>query len=181
MKRSLLIAVVVLFGASMAFAQAGSIGLFADDAGTSCNVTAPLGGIFYVYMFHLNTTGATASLFMVEYPVGASYVADGVPPGTPYLIIGNSNAGISVAYSRCETGSFWIATATMIGAGAATCSYMSVVPHPNATSGEIEAVDCESYRMYPTGGQAVVNGDGTCDCAVPVNDKTWGGIKALYQ
>ena len=46
----------------------------------------------------------------------------------------------------------------------------------------IELVTCDNYKeLFAQLGQARVNADGTCDCQVPVQTKTWGGVKALYN
>ena len=60
---------------------------------------------------------------------------------------------------------------------------MSIIPDPSAPSGEIEGVDCmePANKTFPTGGGGRINSDQTCDCNVPVEDTTWGGIKALYK
>ena len=52
MKKSLLLALIVLCSASLAFAQLpGAVGLFADNGGVSCNVI-DTPGISYVYVIH---------------------------------------------------------------------------------------------------------------------------------
>ena len=181
MKRSLLIAFCIMFGAGMAFAQVpGSIGVYADIEGTNCNLTAT-GGLLYIYTLHLNTDGATAATFKIEYPVGITYIADAVPVlGDPFLYIGPSITGVAVAYGSCMSGSFAIMKTSTVGLPA-NCSYVNVVADPDI--GEIEGVDCQSFRFdpAPTGGQAIINSDGSCNCNVPVRSETWGGIKALYQ
>ena len=181
MKRAVLIAFCMLFGAGIAFAQVpGSIGVYADIEGTNCNLTAT-GGLLDIYTLHLNTDGATASNFAIEYPVGITFIADAVPVlGDPFLYIGASINGVSVAYGSCMSGTFAIMKSSTVGLPAA-CSLVSVVAHPDI--GLIEGVDCQSFRFDPppTGGQARINSDGSCDCNVPVHDSTWGGVKALYQ
>jgi hypothetical protein len=56
---------------------------------------------------------------------------------------------------------------------------IGIVPAPNKPG--VRAVDCAENSVIITGGQARVNPDGTCQCAVPVNETTWGNIKALYN
>ena len=60
MKKGLLLTVVLMLGASMAFAQGGTIGIYKDTAGTNCWVDDKVPGLTPYYVVHLNTTAATA-------------------------------------------------------------------------------------------------------------------------
>ncbi len=179
MKRSLLIAFCLVLGASMVFAQAGSVGVFADPGATNCNMV-DAGGLVQVYISHVNTTGATASQFMLVPGPGWTHLGDTWNFTT---IIGVSIAGVSVAYGGCFSGAIALGVVNFFGSVAPTCTLISIVPDPSAPSGEIEGVDCEepANKMFPTGGSATVNSDGSCDCSIPVQDTTWGGVKALYR
>ncbi|MCK5407429.1 MAG: hypothetical protein KAJ37_08245, partial [Candidatus Krumholzibacteria bacterium] len=180
MKRAMIIACCLVFGASMAFGQAGSVGIFSDVGATSCNF-ADAGGLVQVYISHVNTTGATASQFMLVPGPGWTRLGDTWNFGT---IIGVSTAGVSVAYGGCFSGAIALGVVNFFGSVAPSCTLISIVPDPVAPSGAIEAVDCtlpDPLKMFPTGGSAIVNSDGSCDCLIPVQDATWGGVKALYQ
>jgi hypothetical protein len=181
MKRSMLIALCLLFGASMAFAQAGSVGVFADAAGTNCNLV-DAGGLVQVHVVHAYSTGATASQFLFDISATAwTHLGDTWDFTT---VIGTSITGVSVAYGGCFSGPIHLGTINFFGSIVPACTIVSVVPDPAAPSGNIEAVDCalpDPGKMFPTGGSAIVNSDGTCDCLIPVQDTTWGGVKALYQ
>ena len=49
-----------MFGATMAFAQQnGTIGIYADAAGTDCKLSGTP-GLLYVYFVHVNAVGAMA-------------------------------------------------------------------------------------------------------------------------
>jgi hypothetical protein len=180
MKRLLLIAFCLLFGASTVFAQAGSVGVFADPGGTNCNML-DAGGLVQVYITHVNTTGATAAQFMLQPGPGWVHLGDTWNFTT---VIGTSIAGVSVAYGGCFAGTISLGLVNFFGSVAPSCTLISIVPDPAAPSGNIEAVDCalpDPGKMFPTGGSAIVNADGSCDCSVPVQDTTWGGVKALYN
>ncbi len=178
MKRTLLIGLCLTMVASLAFAQAGSIGIFSDAAGSDCNFL-DTGGLNQVYILHLNSPGATASQFRLDVTAaGWSHLGDTWNFAT---VIGNSVAGVSVAYGACFPSPIALGTINFFGANAPACTMINIVADPGALSGEIEAVDCESFKVFPTGGAGIVNPDGTCDCSTPVQETTWGGVKALYN
>ena len=180
MKRSMLIAFCLLFGASMAFAQAGAVGVFADPGGTDCNLV-DAGGLVSVSLVHVFTTGSTASQFMLVPPTGWVHLGD---MWNFQATVGVSITGVSVGYGACYVGPISLGTVNFFGSVSPACTLVSIVADPAAPSGLIEGVDCvEPFpnKFFPTGGSAIVNSDGTCDCLIPVRDTTWGGVKALYQ
>ena len=190
MKRLLLLTVAVLCLSGLAFAQqdVGSIDIFSDGGYTSCNVTDAV-GLVPVYIVHAHATnGATASQWKLE--LGAGMTMTSVGESSPYATkIGDSLNGVSIAYGSCQTNpNNLILTVNFFGQGTSTtCSLLSIVPDPAALTGMVEIVDCLQPPNGPNkitlqkGGQARVNPDGTCQCNVPVQETTWGGIKALYQ
>ena len=183
MKRSVLIAFVIVCSASMAFAQAGSIGVFADAGATDCNIVdgASLVTVFFV---HVNTTGATASQWMLDLG-GLPWTHLGDIMQAP-TVIGTSVGGISLGYGGCRQAPYLMGQANFFGSSAPACSRIQIVADPLAPTGGIEGVDCllppdGPNKNIPTGGTAIVNSNGECLCNVPVEESTWGGIKALYQ
>ena len=90
MKRSVLIAFMLMLSASMVFAQAGSIGVFSDVGGTDCNF-ADGGSLVTVYMLHVNSPGATAAQFKLAVPAAWMHLGDNWQFPT---IIGTSVAGV---------------------------------------------------------------------------------------
>jgi hypothetical protein len=179
MKRSLLIAICLLFVAGTVFAQAGSIGVFSFCDAFDCNFV-DAGGLIQVYMVHVNTPGASASQFMLQTPPGWVHLGDiwNFP-----TIIGTSVTGVSIGYGGCYSSPICLGYANFLGAVSPPCTYFGIVPDPGALSGLIEAVDCAipANKVFPTGGQGIVNNDGSCSCSVPVEETTWGQLKALYQ
>ena len=179
----MLTALVMSFSFSPALAQldmeGGNIGVFADDAGTSCNLSdAP--GVLSVYFLCLGAIDATASQWAAPHPtcLHAEHISDvcAFP-----IYIGDTETGIIVGYPTCKVGTFLIVTATYNVLESATeCCRWSVVPDPSLPSGKIETVDCFFMVHYPPGGQAVVNATPECTCSVPTEDTTWGKLKALY-
>ena len=179
MRKTLLLTLVLVLGATMAFAQNGSIGVFADNTGTSCSL--PGSGTVSYYFVHVNAIGATASQWAAPKPacLTGTRLAD-----IPVFAVnfGTSEAGITVGYGTCSVGTFHILTALYSVTSAENCCYFSVIPDPNLESGKIEIPECApDFNMsYGTSGQGIINSGLTCDCNVPTEDTTWGQVKALY-
>ena len=185
MKRSLLIAVCLALTASTVVAQLpGSIGLFADKDATNCAVY-DLPELIIVYAIHVYTPGATGAQFMVDHMSwGASltYLSE----ISPYpSVIGNSQTGITISYDGCLSSPNLILRINFLGSGlSAPCSYIQVVPDPGAVPPGIYVTDCASpvpNLLTATGGDVVVNPDASCMCDIPVQETTWGQVKALYR
>jgi hypothetical protein len=185
MKRSLLIAFSLALFATTAFSQAGSIMLFSDPGATNCDVY-DIPGLVVVYVVHMYTSGATGAQFRVDHMSwGAGtlmWIADAVTP--PYVPVGNSQTGIQIGYGLCMISPNLILQIQYLAQGLSPpCSYIQVVSHPTATPPGILVADCAIPPiLWPaTGGDVVVNPDPTCMCDIPVQETTWGQIKALYQ
>ena len=174
MKRTLLIGVCMVFCASMAFAQNGSIAVFSDLGGSDCNF-ADVGSLVQVYVFHANSPGTTASEWMIETP-GWTHLGD---QADFTLVIGKSITGVSVAYEACFVGTFKVMTINFFGSAAPACALVSIVAAPGKAG--VRSVDCAENSVLIAGGQGRVNPDGTCQCAVPVKESTWSSIKSLYN
>jgi len=177
MKRILLIGVCLVFGASMAFAQNGSIAVFSDPGGSSCSWTDVGPAVQPVYVFHVFSPGATASEWQLNGPATWSHLGDNSEFA---LTIGTSISGVSVSYGGCLAGNFMLMTVNFFGSGLeGACTLFNIDAAPGKTG--IQVIDCSDGRAFPPGGAGIVNTDGTCDCSVPVEETTWGGIKALYN
>jgi hypothetical protein len=173
--------------ASLATAQPGRIQISADQELTSCDIV-DAAGLVSVYVYHINTSGASASQFMVEQTggTGLSFVSE-----TPaYLKIGQcagpAATGCAIAYQACLSGPLLILTITYIGSGASDpCGQFAIVEDPSADPPGLYVTDCEAIPnlLIGLGSTASINNDGSCPCPpiVPVEDTSWGQIKAIYQ
>ena len=187
MKRLLLLTMAILLinGVVVAQPDLGSIDVFSDVSSTSCDFVDSPGGVIqiYVYATHSND-GSSAAQFKLNLPSsGCTFLGQSSP--FP-VVVGDLHVGISVGYGLCSTGDFLIVSGNYIGDGQSpACSYMTIIPDPLAPSGNIEIVDCDfpfpTKWEYAQLGQGIVNGDAGCLCNVPVQETTWGGIKALYE
>jgi len=182
MKKVLLLTVAMLVCASMAFAQGGSIGLFADPGGTDCNVMDTVFGLCNVYVVHVNAPAVSAAEFGIDQPpcVLASFLS--YTPAMAVDIAFNAAfplQGRSVGYGGCLGTPVQVATlGYFCQLLTAPCCLQSVIPHLG--SGKIEAVDCSSNLISATGGAAIWNSNTTCSCTVGTRESTWGGVKEMF-
>ena len=181
MKKALLLTLVLMVSATKAFAQGGSVGMFADMGGTDCNLTDAAPGLASYFAVHVYHAGATACQFSAPMPacmIGATYLSDTAVFG---VTIGNSQTGVAIGYGTCQGAPTHVLTINYFAGGATTaCCRYPVLPDPNVVSGLIEVVDCTNALISATGGMGIINPDQTCFCDVPVEDSTWGQVKALY-
>jgi hypothetical protein len=176
MKRSVLVVLALMLTASVAFAQNGSIAVFSDAGASDCNF-ADAGSLVQVYIWHVNTPGATASEWLLDVSqVGWTHLGDTADFN---LVIGVSITGASLSYEACLSGSFKLMTVNFFGSVADPCALIGIVAAPNKPG--VRAVDCAENSVIITGGQGRVNPDGTCQCTTPVEETTWGSIKAQYN
>lgn len=183
MKKVLVLTLAIVVSASMAFAQGGQIGTFADTQGNDCNVSTAVPGLVTVRVVHLNAPGVTASQFKATMPACAAptiWLSD-----TPVfaVTIGNSQSGVAIGYGACNATPLHILSISLFAQGAfSTCCVWPVTPDPAVPSGKIEVVDCGGQLIYGSGLNGLLNGDATCSCAsVPTEETSWGAVKALYN
>jgi hypothetical protein len=179
MKKVVFLTVALVFAASMAFAQAGSVGIFGDPGGTDCNLLDTVAGLTPYYVVHVNAV-ATASQFWAPQPacLTATYLSD---TGVFAVTIGNSQTGVAVGYGSCQAGNIHVLTINYFTSGTTPpCCYYPILPDPVIESGEIEVTDCNYVLLYASGGIGIINADGSCQCDVPTEDSTWGKVKSLY-
>lgn len=184
MSKMILLTVAMVFCASLSFGQAGIIGTYADPSGVECNVVDATPGLLPIFVVHTLSPGATAAQFSAVVPlcmIGALWLSD-----TPVfaVTIGNSQTGVAIGYGTCQVSPIHILTinAFVNGISALCCAY-SVGPDPAVPSGQVEVVDCFSNLGFAFGRTNTVNGTFAqcpCDLPVPVEERTWGAVKATY-
>ena len=88
-------------------------------------------------------------------------------------------------YDGCLTGPIHILTMTYLCQGLTPpCGYMSVVGHPDDLQPGPVAVDCSGENHLDVQGYtSYINNDGSCPCVspIPVQETTWGQVKALFR
>lgn len=193
MKKALLLTLVMVVSASVAAAQPGVLGTYADPAGLSCNVVDGAPGLLSVFVVQTLTGGSTGCEFASPTPacmIGAMYLAWGSPFGA---VVGNpvvglpgpipppAPPGVAIGYGACLAGTINIGSISYFGAGlSAPCCAFPIIP--SLASGTLGNVSCVP-ALEPVGALAnTINGNATCDCnTVPTQDATWGAVKSLYQ
>ncbi|UCG52785.1 MAG: hypothetical protein JSW58_04325 [Candidatus Latescibacterota bacterium] len=186
MRKVLLLALVVVSSASLAFAQTGGgIGLSSDTQGIDCNLWDMVAGLGSYYVVHKTIPGsitcATACQFWAPSPACnmGTYLSDtAVWPVT----IGNSQTGVAIGYGSPQVLPVHVLTINFFNSGltGACCQY-DVFADPAVPSGMIEVVDCNNVLHYGVGICAVINPDASCPCwATPAEESTWGKVKSLY-
>ncbi len=189
MKRTLFLAMILLIFGVTRPGHAEFIGVFNDTNGCKCEMFDKVPGLMTIAVLHVNTPGATGSRFAAPQSacMALTWLSDThVFPGTT----GNSQTGISIDYGQCRTGTFQVLTINYLAEGfIADCCYYYVLPDPSASSGRVEAVDCNNETVFNSGWAGVINHTAECGCnlvepwcyPVAVESSTWGKIKALYK
>jgi hypothetical protein len=166
---------------SPAWAGPGSIGVFSDTGGGSCNVT-DVAGVVTVYVVLVGGDGAAYVWFALEESPGLKMTWLNETVQQP-LWLGTSRTGIQIGFGTCLSGASHLLTVRYSGTGTTSvCESIRVVAHPARASGQVEVMNCaQVVQGVDFGGAALVRNDGGCDCSVGAEDTSWGRIKALYR
>lgn len=189
MKKGLLLALAILCCASLVFAQSpGSVAVYADADGASCEFSAIGGNFLQLYYFQAGSPGATAVEFVSTIASAASLNFFG--DNSPWTLKqGNFDAGCSIAYGGCQSGDIYLgSSAYAVLATPADCTVFYVTGHPVPSiegSTSPIMVDCgdPSSLVELNGSFGVLNPNGECPCpgTIPNEESSWGQIKSLYQ
>ncbi|UCG50427.1 MAG: hypothetical protein JSW58_09435 [Candidatus Latescibacterota bacterium] len=175
-----LLLVSMIWAGSAIAETGGTLGLYVDTEGIECNIPDVVPGLLTINLIH-KTDGAAASQFSL--PIPACFTAVFLSGGDPWGFCPNPIAGCAIGYGQCLSGAIYVIPINFFGYGTTPpCCKYTVMPDPDAPSGEIEVVDCEYNIIYGLGEVAVINGDGSCPCGytVPAEETTWGQVKALF-
>jgi len=169
MTRSLLVSVtacLILLGSyKSSFAQAGTLCIYEDPVGANCNLTDAAPGLLSLYVIHQLSPGAVGVRFSA--PTPACFLAPYLSDQSNWLIIGDSQTGISVGYNGCFPSPVVALTIHYFAQGLSgpDCAY-PVLPHPEDAF--IEVTDCAFNTLVGSGGTAIVNQQFQwCSCPAP--------------
>jgi hypothetical protein len=188
MEKVLLLLCCLLIFSNLALAQSlpipGSINLYGNEAGTVCGIYDNVPGqIYNIYVFHMYATEVASAGFKVEQQDGANLTWLG-DSATLYNLMGTSDEGMEVLYwPSCLSSPLHILTISYQGnVSSSDCSYLRVV---GIIAGDPPyAAGCDPYwpmTYDASGGSLAINPTDDCPCNVPVEDTTWGKVKALYN
>ena len=192
MRSWLTLFIVVFLGCvlttGVVYAQGGNIGLFADADGADCRVrpNPSTPELVYVYVVHTGAPEGFAAAFSVPVPTcapGLTWVGDN-QAFVHQVVSGASPDGVFVSYNGCKTSPLHILTIVYLLTGSwEPCCRLTVGPHPDWCTqlGTPCGFDCDVNEYPATGGAAILNPNDNCQCAVPVQESSWGRVKALYQ
>jgi hypothetical protein len=175
MRKELVLIMLILVSPCLILAQ-GAIGIHADPEGMTCNIDDSQPGLITIYVVHkpLFSNGAMGISFSAPIPPCAVLDYVGEEHVFP-LTTGDSQNGITVFYgSQCLWGSTLVLIITLQGYGQTPeCCFF---PIPN-----VSVVKCNGETESGLGmDHHTINGNASCDCAIPIEQTTWGKIKALY-
>jgi hypothetical protein len=172
LRRFFITASLVLVCASATYGD--EIAVYSDRGRTS-RIWSDEPTLQEVHVFHLITEGATAAEWKLNPPESWVYLGE----VCPIFCIGRALDGISISYEECLTGSIYLMPVHFVGKGLEDpCTWFGISGYHGEPAPL--AVDCAGVSHYVTGGQGLVNDDGTCS-PVPVETTSWGRIKALYE
>ncbi len=103
--------------------------------------------------------------------------ASNLPGG---LAIGAFDTGITLASTECMTDEIvLIATGSFVWTG--TAGEITIIDHPDWPREVVDCVgDTDDYCLLSNGG-VFMDPTPTGECISPVEENSWGGIKALYR
>jgi hypothetical protein len=207
MRNMLLVSIVILCLTPMVGAQLpdGAIALHVDDVQLStlqnCDAidtdypAAYPGQILYFHVVvcgHMYDSPANNGFSGLEYDIQVS-------PGGLVLAydsyadiwIGSPGTGITEAWSICQNQLHPYITGVLMVFVAYTPVYVDIVPHPMVGAANLQDCEFALWQVLPSppgngrAGSAVagdVGGFNPCPCYLsPVEDMTWGTIKAMYR
>lgn len=192
MKKTLVVVVAIAIGlfASVSSAQTPHVVVYFDNTMTqqqACCPADPPGTVLQeLYVVANNFNNWISGIeYMISYPPSLMFLGDFVDdgPGGNQLKIGQSTTGIGVtwiipanAYNPvlCQTANvLWMCT---VGDPVVN-DYIVVLPYPS--SGKVRAIRYgDEAELLGVGMISVVCPD---EIVIPVEETTWGGIKALYN
>jgi hypothetical protein len=189
---ALLLLAVVAIPMRGAHAQFGGFLFVAtDETGTSRELTDDAVGLCTVYIVHQGFANDpnpqfAGSRFRVE---NNGFLGTYLGDAQPYPTLGSSQTGVSISYNACLAQPGVILEVIYLCEGRSGCTSVTLAPDPAAVSGQIEVYDCGAELLGPpVVGELCVNGVlvpddfiGYCDCPLPVENVTWGKIKAIYD
>jgi len=167
MKLFLSIVAIVVVAAPAHGQTAGTINVYADAQGASCNVIdLEESSIVTLYVIHQGAVDVSASQFMVTPVNGANmtWLSD----ISTYATSGDSHTGIGVLYGGCTSTPGQILTINYFGQGLSSfCSGYDIVASPVAEAGAnpgLFAYDCGSNELAISGSGVMVNPNVACAC-----------------
>lgn len=183
--RAICLAVLVLvIGSGVASQVPPFVGLSTSEQSWECSLD-PDTGLVDVFVRIEGWDGLTEVSFRIDNNTTLIRLGEECPVGA--TCIGDPETGITVSMPCADaTGGLVLLKVTYAGSGdSPPCSRFRIEP-PGGTTGSVQFVDCDSGTIGADGGWLLVKPDGTpgctdCDMSIPVENTTWGRVKALFD
>jgi hypothetical protein len=188
MRGMILLGVILVLAGGMATparGQAGQINVFVDSLYTRCWLDESYVEWLTLYVVHQGTPGATGCRFMLQVPSHSCWIYRG--ESSAYTAVGDTRTGVTVDYGACLASSVLVMKVYYYIQLACSgwCTVVQAIPDPAAPSGTIEVYDCNGNVLVGNGQPLFINPYfGNCPvwCNIlPVDEATWGRVKALYE
>ncbi len=181
---------ILLFTASPSCPETlGRIELAADAAGTNCNIVDTAPGFIYVHILITQALAVDGVQFRAPKPacwLGATWLADSMAFPVTIGDTQNDPRGLSIGLGACRSSPVYLGSMIYMTQGQASpcCSYAVLKAFdltPEIPTPIMVACDETIHGIAP--GTAVINPGPGCYCIspVPVDETTWGAVKALYR
>lgn len=162
----------------------GRIDIYTDEAGLECQLTDDVTRVVELHFYHYEPGGPAGAQFRAVIPecwTGAVWAGDDFVWD---LVIGHSQGDwVSMVYQGCaSTNPVYLGWITIIAQGMSQPCCVYPVTGPEFNLGDVLTLECSGIELSSTGGSVVINPDETCECmgTVPVEQTSWGAIKAQY-
>ena len=171
--------------------QTDVIALYGDTLRTECSAY-PEDCMVVLFIFHYSLSGATGSQFQIAMPPCLEATGEIIGPsmGQPaYPSTGTLETGITFQYGTCLTGWIYVTTFAYVDimglGGFGACCEQPVLAHPGASTGQVEALDCQSIPRVASGVSGMVTTVAGCSCTIPTGipnrETSWGRVKELFR
>lgn len=179
----LVLAAITLLASNHTVVAQGTIGLFADNSGTSCNIIDAGPGNFSVFVVLTNHTGTFGCDFRIESEMGVTASVTG--ESSPFTVLGGTaETGVTIVTAPigCIAAPAHVYTVDYFGFGdSQTCSKINVVANINSNPPGTNIINCSGIKSAASTESITFNPDGQCNCAVPTEETSWGRIKVLFE
>lgn len=179
MRKVLVLTALLMVLGSFAYAQTPNVQMVFDEGYVSQTYTCSTGEIFNGYLVARNfNIWMQAIEYNVQYP-GGGINKIGEAPAAPLAIGATDNyiAGYSLAWSVPQNGFEPVLTTTVYFQCLECTPDSPVIVIPNVVSGFVRATDYPGNTFHYGIGMTSV----LCPVTIPVENTTWGGVKALYE
>ncbi len=153
----------------------GRVALYSDSLFTDSTYVDNVPAVLHVYVVHQDFIPAASGIqFRIERSAG--FTGTWLSESSPFpVVVGDSQTGVAIAFGACKTAPVLLLDIMYFAHGTSgPCSYLASTAHPSSPSGKIEVSTC-TVTVLAEPGRLRVN------CTVPVEETTWGRVKALYS